>query len=65
MKLLLNLMKNSKKIFPLARTLDKYYIPTQYPDALPDEAVPSEVYEAEDAERALSQIEKLININKD
>lgn len=43
-----------------AKWLDKFYIPTRYPDALPDMAIPSEVYDREDAERALEKARKIL-----
>lgn len=42
-----------------ARVLDKLYAPTRYPDALGDE-LPSEVFGAEDAERALEAATQLL-----
>lgn len=42
------------------RILDRYYIPTRYPDALPD-GMPYESYEKEDAEIALDKSKKIIN----
>jgi len=42
-----------------AKLLDKYYIPTRYPDALPG-AIPSEAYDESDANKAISLAEKLI-----
>ncbi|MCS7278983.1 MAG: HEPN domain-containing protein [Thermodesulfobacteriaceae bacterium] len=49
-----------KELLPLAKSLDKYYIPTRYPDVLPDDAIPSEVYDEEDAQRALHKAEKIL-----
>ena len=52
---LLNLVSTLEPSYPslsvfrsLARTLDRYYIPTRYPNALPG-SVPFEVYERDDA----------------
>jgi HEPN domain-containing protein len=36
---------------------DKYYIPTRYPEALPG-IIPSEAFDKDDAERAISLAEK-------
>jgi len=43
-----------------AASLDKYYIPTRYPNALPG-GIPSEVFDSTDAERALSIAQKIID----
>lgn len=48
-----------------AKWLDKFYIPTRYPDALPDGAIPSEVYDREDAERALAKARKILDAVKE
>ena len=57
---LLNLVSTLEPSYPsvsvfhsLARTLDRYYIPTRYPNALPG-SVPFEVYERDDADAAVS-----------
>jgi hypothetical protein len=38
-----------------AAPLDKYYIPTHYPNGLPD-GIPAEAFDAVDAEHALGEI---------
>ena len=38
-----------------AKTLDKFYIPTRYPNGLPD-SIPADVYTAADAKRALDAV---------
>ena len=43
-----------------ARTLDKLYIPTRYPNGLP-ELTPADVYDSSDAEQAIASAEKLIS----
>jgi len=43
-----------------AASLDKYYIPTRYPNSLPG-GIPSDVFDSTDAERALSIAQKIIN----
>jgi HEPN domain-containing protein len=53
-----------ENIFSQAKALDKYYIPTRYPDALPDEIVPSEVYEEEDAQSALKKAKSIVDFVK-
>ena len=58
------LLENLKKVeglsssliemfFKHARFLDKLYIPTRYPDGLPDELSPADVFTKEDAKKAL------------
>ena len=42
-----------------ANLLEKYYIPTRYPDALPG-VIPSEAFDENDAAKAISLAEKLI-----
>ncbi len=44
-------------------SLDKYYIPTRYPNALPG-GIPSEAFDRIDAERAVSLAEKILNFIK-
>jgi len=53
-----------ENIFSQAKALDKYYIPTRYPDALPEEVVPSEVYEEEDAQSALKKAKDIVEFIK-
>lgn len=43
--------------------LDKYYIPTRYPDSLPG-GIPSEAFEKQDADRALELAEHIIEAVK-
>jgi HEPN domain-containing protein len=50
--------KNIKK---RAATLDIYYIPTRYPNGLPG-GIPSEAYQNEDAQRALSICNEVIDL---
>lgn len=52
-------IKNSLRAFiDIARKLDKLYIPTRYPNGLP-ELTPSEVYTAEEAKNAIASTVKL------
>jgi HEPN domain-containing protein len=46
-----------------AASLDKYYIPTRYPNALPG-GIPSEVFDEVDANRAISIVQRIINFIK-
>jgi len=46
-----------------SKYLDKYYIPTRYPNALPG-GIPSETFDENDAERAISLADKVINFVK-
>ena len=50
--------KNIKK---RAATLDIYYIPTRYPNGLPG-GIPSEAYQKEDSQRALSICNEVIDM---
>ena len=52
-----------QKIQKMAFSIDKYYIPTRYPNYLP-EGIPSEAFDKIDAERAISLAEKIINLIK-
>jgi len=47
-----------------ARELDKYYIPTRYPDGLPDD-VPHDFYTQEDAERCIQTSKKALSLIKE
>jgi len=51
------------KIQDISRSLDKYYIPTRYPNALPG-GIPSEVFDEGDAQKAISMADKIINFIK-
>jgi HEPN domain-containing protein len=46
-----------------ASSLDKYYIPTRYPNALPG-GIPSQAFDEEDAKRAIFLAEKIIEFIK-
>lgn len=46
-------------LLPLALALDKLYIPTRYPDALPG-LIPKEAYTREEAEEALDHAQVLL-----
>lgn len=46
-------------LLPLAAALDKLYIPTRYPDALPG-LTPADAYTAEEAKTAIGQAQRLM-----
>ncbi len=52
-----------KTIASEASSLDKYYIPTRYPNALPG-GIPSTAFDESDANRAISLAEKVIDFIK-
>ncbi len=54
--------KDFEKLKDPARLLDKYYIPTRYPDALPMPAVPFEEYDVNDAEDAINCAKRIIDM---
>ncbi|MEN2975451.1 MAG: HEPN domain-containing protein [Candidatus Caldarchaeales archaeon] len=56
--------KSSEELIRLARELDKAYIPTRYPNALP-EGAPYESYTREEAERLISYAEKILKFCED
>ncbi len=43
-----------------AAKLDHYYIPTRYPNGLPEGADPGEAFDAEDARAAIAAAEKVV-----
>jgi HEPN domain-containing protein len=47
----------------LTKTLDKYYLPTRYPDALPG-SVPFEFYEQDEAEEAVAGAGRVVDLAK-
>jgi HEPN domain-containing protein len=44
-----------------AKMLDRYYVPTRYPNSLPGSAIPAESYSAEEAKRALHMGEEIVD----
>jgi len=50
----------AEKVLQEAKTLDKYYIPTRYPNAWV-EGAPEDYYTREDGEKAVDYAEKVIN----
>ena len=49
------------ELLRMGRPLDKYYIATRYPNALPAGAVPSEVFTVEDATDAIRRAQSVIS----
>ena len=54
--------KGFEAIIDGARILDKYYIPTRYPDALAGPSAPFELYTQGEAEEALSYAAKILDL---
>ncbi len=64
-KLALDCAKKDKEFATMvdyARILDKYYIPTRYPDALAGPSAPFEIYTQTEAEEALKYVGKIIDL---
>ncbi|MCM8792842.1 MAG: HEPN domain-containing protein [Candidatus Omnitrophica bacterium] len=55
--------KDFRKIKRQSNSLDKYYIPTRYPNGLPG-GIPSEVYQRQDAKEALTKADRIIKFVK-
>jgi len=55
--------KNFVNLKSTAASLDKYYIPTRYPDGLPG-GIPYEAYDRDDAKMALDKSKKIIEYVK-
>jgi len=53
------LLQDYEKWVEAAAHLDKFYIPTRYPDGLPD-LTPGQVYRREDAEQAIELAERFV-----
>ncbi len=49
-----------EKLAAIAGPLDKYYIPTRYPDGLPG-GIPADAYTAADAQMALSMAQQVLD----
>jgi len=56
--------KEFEAVIEAGMILDRYYIPTRYPDALAQPAVPYKSYIAKDASEATSLAEKIIGLVK-
>lgn len=52
-------LPNPEEWLTQGATLDQFYIPTRYPNGLPD-LTPGQVYRAEDAQRAFTAVRSLI-----
>jgi len=52
--------RDFEEFIEYGKILDRYYIPTRYPDALASPAVPYKTYNEEDALNAISLAEKII-----
>ena len=52
-----------EELFRIAGPLDKYYIPTRYPDGLPG-GIPSNAYIEDDAKMAIKMAEEIISFVK-
>ncbi|MBE3598356.1 MAG: HEPN domain-containing protein [Limnochordaceae bacterium] len=57
------LVPEMERLRPDCRVLDRYYIPTRYPDALPDEN-PHEAFGAEDADDAIRRADNVLRAVK-
>jgi len=53
-----------KDAIEYGKFLDRYYIPTRYPDALNPPAVPFETYTKKDAEEAVEFAKRIISLVK-
>ena len=51
------------RFYEIVETLEEYYIPTRYPDALPGGA-PFEVYEYEEDEESLQNADTVFNYGR-
>lgn len=56
--------KEFEGVVEAGMVLDRYYVPTRYPDALASPAVPYKSYIAKDASEAISLAEKIIAMVK-
>ena len=53
-----------ESLFEKAGMLDQYYIPTRYPDALAEPAVPFESYTREQASKAVAIASEIVSLVK-
>lgn len=53
--------KSFEKFIEYGKILDRYYIPTRYPNALARQAVPFKTYTENDAKEAIKFAEEMIN----
>jgi HEPN domain-containing protein len=64
LEIILNVVPDYEQLSHLERTarmLDRYYIPTRYPDALPG-GVPFETYDQEEAEAAVEDADSIVDV---
>ncbi len=54
--------KHFEEIVEYGKILDRYYIPTRYPDALAPPVAPFEIYTEKDAKEALDFAKKIVEI---
>jgi HEPN domain-containing protein len=47
-------------LIPAGGNLDRHYIPTRYPNALPG-GIPSQAFDAEDAQKAMAQAQHILD----
>src|SRR3989338_7572358 len=59
-----SLDKNFIALVPTGQKLDRYYLSSRYPDALPDPVIPAESYSQADANEALDIARQISNIVK-
>ena len=53
--------KEFSEMIQKSAKLDRLYIPTRYPNGLP-EGIPSEAYDAEDSQGALEQAKEILDL---
>ena len=53
-----------EQVIEMGAVLDKYYLTTRYPDAIPPPAVPYELFTKKEAEGAIDLATKIINLVK-
>jgi len=56
--------RNFKKFIEYGAIIDKYYLTTRYPDALPPPAIPYESYTEKEAKEALNITEEIFSLVK-
>lgn len=49
-----------KQIIEFGKVLDRYYIPTRYPDAIAPPSIPCEIYTERDSEEAIRIVREII-----
>jgi len=51
-------------LVPRASTLDKFYVPTRYPNGLPG-GIPAEAFDADDAARAIADADDILSASRE